>query len=158
MARKKAASGKPQTPQVLSRLRGNMKRLQRDAEALLDRTRRQATDLISRDQRRAVDRLFSQAQRLRGDLEKRAQRASKDVESRAERFLSTLEKEAGKRLGPLLRRLDLPSRQEVNNLSRRLGQLERRLRSGGRSAPAPTAVPAQPSVAQSAPAPASSLE
>ncbi len=129
MAKKKAASShKPQTAQVLSRLQGNIKRLQRDAESLMSRTRKQATSLISRDQKRALDRLFGQAQRLRTDLEKRAQRASKDVESRAERFLSTLEKEASKRLGPLLRRLDVPSRQEVHTLSRRIGQLERRLR------------------------------
>jgi polyhydroxyalkanoate synthesis regulator phasin len=130
MAKKRASNskGKVPTTQVLSRLQRNMKKLQRDAEFLLTRTRRQATQLISRDQRRALDRLFGQAQRLRTDLEKRAQRASKDVESRAERFLSTLEKEAAKRMGPLLRRLDLPTRQEVHTLSRRIGQLERRLR------------------------------
>jgi molecular chaperone GrpE (heat shock protein) len=128
MAKKKAASSKSQTSQVLSRLQTNMKRLQRDAESVLGRTRKQVSHLISRDQKRALDRLLSQAQRLRTDLEKRAQRASKDVESRAERFLATLEKEAAKRLGPLLKRLDLPSRQEIVNLSRRIGQLERRLK------------------------------
>jgi polyhydroxyalkanoate synthesis regulator phasin len=128
--KKKASAGKSQTGQVLSRLQDNVKRLQREAEDLLGRTRKQASQLISRDQKRALDRLFSQTQRLRTDLEKRAQRASKDVESRAERFLSTLEKEAAKRLGPLLRRLDLPSRQEVHSLSRRIGQLERRMRPG----------------------------
>ena len=133
MPKRRAVRSKPQTSRVLSRLQDNMKRLQRDAEALLSRTRKQATSLISRDQKRALDRLFSQAQRLRTDLEKRAQRASKDVESRAERFLSTLEKEAAKRLGPLLRRLDVPSRQEVQGLSRRIGQLERRVRPGRKS-------------------------
>ncbi len=127
MAKKKAARTKSQTGQVLSRLQANMKRLQRDAESLLGRTRKQASHLISRDQKRALDRLLSQTQRLRTDLEKRAQRASKDVESRAERFLATLEKEAAKRLGPLLKRLDLPSRQEIHSLSRRIGQLERRM-------------------------------
>jgi F0F1-type ATP synthase membrane subunit b/b' len=135
MAKKKTASSTSQTNQVLGRLQNNLKTLQRDAENLLGRTRKQASQLISRDQKRALDRLFSQAQRLRADLEKRAQRASKDVESRAERFLSTLEKEAGKRIEPLLRRLDLPSRQEIHNLSRRIGQLERRLRSTRSSAP-----------------------
>jgi polyhydroxyalkanoate synthesis regulator phasin len=128
MPKRRAVSSKAQTNQVLSRLQNNMKKLQRDAEGLLARTRKQASSLISRDQKRALDRLFGQAQRLRADLEKRAQRASKDVESRADRFLSTLEKEAAKRLGPLLRRLDVPSRQEVHSLSRRIGQLERRVR------------------------------
>jgi len=144
MPKKKAAvSRRTGTGQVLTRLQGNMKRLQRDTESLIGRARKQASTLISRDQKRAVDRLFNQAQRLRGDLEKRAQRASKDVESRAERFLSTLEKEAAKRLGPLLRRLDLPSRAEVHSLSRRIGQLERRMRPA-RKAPRPRPAPAAP--------------
>ena len=141
MAKKKAATSKSPTSQVLSRLQGNMKRLQRDAESLLGRTRKQANHLISRDQKRALDRLFSQAQRLRTDLERRAQRASKDVESRAERFLATLEKEAAKRLGPLLKRLDLPSRQEIHNLSRRIGQLERRVRPSRAAHPASVQAP-----------------
>jgi polyhydroxyalkanoate synthesis regulator phasin len=152
MPKRRAVRSKAQTSRVLSRLQDNMKRLQRDAEALLSRTRKQATSLISRDQKRALDRLFSQAQRLRTDLEKRAQRASKDVESRAERFLSTLEKEAAKRLGPLLRRLDVPSRQEVQGLSRRIGQLERRVRPGRKSvAEAPLAPRPSASAAETPP-------
>lgn len=128
MAKSKRAHNAPPANEVIGRLQRSMKDLQRDAQDLLGRTRKQATSLISRDQRRALDRLFSQAQRLRSDLERRAQRASKDVESRAERFLSTLEKEAAKRLTPLLKRLDLPSRQEIHSLSRRIGQLERRMK------------------------------
>lgn len=152
MPKRRAVRSKARTSRVLSRLQDNMKRLQRDAEALLSRTRKQATSLITRDQKRALDRLFSQAQRLRTDLEKRAQRASKDVESRAERFLSTLEKEAAKRLGPLLRRLDVPSRQEVQGLSRRIGQLERRVRPGRKSvAEAPLAPRPSASVAETPP-------
>lgn len=130
MAKRKANSRKPPTNQVLTRLQDNMKRLQHEAEDLLQRTQKEATSLISRDQRRALDRLFSQAQRLRTDLEKRAQRASKDVESRAERLLSTLEKEAGRRMGPLLKRLDLPSRNEIRALTRRVARLERLLTGG----------------------------
>ena len=157
MPKKRAATKKAQASQVLSRLQDNMKKLQRDAETLLTRTRKQATGLITRDQKRALDRLFNQAQRLRTDLEKRAQRASKDVESRAERFLSTLEKEAAKRLGPLLRRLDVPSRQEVHSLSRRIGQLERRVRPGRKAATeAPT--PARSSAPIVEPPPTSSFE
>jgi len=126
--------GKSEASHLLSRLQVNMRHLQRDTESLLERTRKRATNIITRDQKRALDRLFSQAQRLRTDLEKRAERASKDVESRAERFLLTLEKEASKRLGPLLRRLDLPSRHELLNLSRRIGHLERRIKSRRKSA------------------------
>jgi polyhydroxyalkanoate synthesis regulator phasin len=157
MPKRRAVRGKAQTNQVLSRLQDNMKKLQRDAENLLARTRKQATNLISRDQKRALDRLFSQAQRLRTDLEKRAQRASKDVESRAARFLSTLEKEAAKRMGPLLRRLDVPSRQEVHVLSRRIGQLERRVRPSRKPA-AEAPVPPRPSPSSAETPPTSSVE
>jgi polyhydroxyalkanoate synthesis regulator phasin len=129
MAKKQTSSGGAATSQVLARFQENIRQLQRDAESVLGRTRRQTSELITRDQKRAVGRLFKEAQRLRGDLETRAHRASKDVESRAEQFLGALEKEATKRLVPLLRRLDLPSRHEVNTLARRIGQLERRLRS-----------------------------
>ncbi len=155
MPKKRPAANRAQASQVLSRLQDNMKRLQRDAETLMTRTRKQATSLITRDQKRALDRLFSQAQRLRTDLEKRAQRASKDVESRAERFLSTLEKEAAKRLGPLLRRLDVPSRQEVHSLSRRIGQLERRVRPSRKAASESSPRPTAPAVE---PPPTSSIE
>lgn len=128
MAARKPDTPNPQTNEVLARLQESMAQLQHDADLLMQRTQKQAVALISRDQRKAVERLFRQAQRLRADLEKRAQRASRDVESRAERFLSTLEKETTKRLAPVLKRLDLPSRKELMALSRRVAQLERRVK------------------------------
>jgi poly(hydroxyalkanoate) granule associated protein phasin len=127
MAKKKRGR-KSEASQVVTRLQSNMKRLQREAEGLLGRTRKQATQLISRDQRRALDRIFSRARKLRTDLEKRAERASRAVESRAERFLSSLEKETARRLAPLVERLDLPSRREIEALSRRIGHLEKQMR------------------------------
>jgi ElaB/YqjD/DUF883 family membrane-anchored ribosome-binding protein len=137
MAKKTTANIDPQTAAVVSRLHDNMTQLQRDADSLLRRTQQQAVELISRDQRKALERLFKQAQRLRGDLEKRAQRASKDVESRAERFLLTLEKETYKRLGPVLKRFDVPTRDEVRGLSRRVAQLERKLEGAAKAPEAP---------------------
>jgi inorganic triphosphatase YgiF len=144
MAKKKPARSKMQTSQVLARLQSNMKNLQRDAEALLSRTRKKAEQLISRDQKRAVERLLDQAKRLRVDFEKRARQASKQVESRAQRLVTTAEKEASKRLEPLLKRLDLPTRAELQGLSRRIAQLEKRARAPRQApnvpaAPAPTA-------------------
>lgn len=144
MAKKSSSGSTLEAGRLLSRLQDNMRQLQRDTESILKRTRQRATHLITRDQKRALDRLFSQAQRLRTDLEKRAERASKDVEARAERFLLTLEKEAAKRLRPMLRRLDLPSRHELLNLSRRIGQLERRVRSSRTSATAHRSPSSQP--------------
>ena len=127
MARKKIELQPSEPIEVLVRLQDSMNKLQRDTDALVKRTQKQATDFITRDQRKAVDRLFKQALRLRSDLEKRALRASKDIESRAERFLSTLEKETAKRLAPVLKRLDLPTREEVQTLTQRVSDLERAL-------------------------------
>ena len=127
MAAKKTAK-KGQTTKVLGRLQSNMKRLQRDAEAMLGRTRKQATQLIGRDQRRALDRLLKQARQLRSDMEKRAERAARAIESRGERWRRGLEKEARERLGAVLERLNMPSRQELSSLGRRISRLEQQLR------------------------------
>ncbi len=57
MPMKKKTGTTPRTSQVFSRLQENMRRLQRDAQNLMNRTRKQAASLITRDQRRALDRL-----------------------------------------------------------------------------------------------------
>jgi len=90
-----------------------------------------------------LERLLRQAQRLRTDLEKRAQRASRDVEMRTERFLATLETEASKRLRPILRRLNVPSREEVRTLSRRIAELERRMKARPKATAKRTPPPAR---------------
>jgi polyhydroxyalkanoate synthesis regulator phasin len=147
MAKKKAGKREAHGGDILSRLQGNMKRLQRDAEDLLSRSRKQAARLISRDQKRALERIVNQAKRLRSDLEKRAKQASRQIEAQSERLLVTIERETAKRLTPLLKRLDLPSRQEVQGLSRRLAQLEKRVRSSR-----PTSAKAALSPTEAAPA------
>jgi DNA anti-recombination protein RmuC len=142
MATKKAKSAKKGSGHALTSLQDRMARLQKDAEALLRRTQKQAASLIGKDQRKALDRLLGQATRLRDDLERRAERAAKDLEARAERVRLTLEKEVSKRMEPILRRLDLPSRKEIQALARRVSHLEQ------------AAAPRKPSVARTATAPA----
>ena len=137
MAKAKAGKSpkKLQTRRTLQQLRANMRRLQHDAESVLGRTQQRAVQLLSRDQKRAIDQLLAQARRLRADLEKRARRVTREVEARTERFVSTVEKQATKQLQAFLTRLDLPSRHELDELSRRIGQIEKRTR--GRRATAP---------------------
>lgn len=64
---------------------------------------------------------------------------SKDLESRSRGLLSTLEKKAEKRLEPIVRRLVGPSRQEVQNLSRRVHHLEQLMKQLTHEAPTPPA-------------------
>lgn len=128
MAKKGGVIPKQPTSAVLSRLQESTKSLQKDASALLKRTRKQAAPIVSKEQQRAIDRVLKQAQTLRTDLETRARRLSRDVEAQADRLLSSIETEATKRLRPLLQRLDLPSRQDLRNLTKRVAQLEKKLR------------------------------
>jgi len=150
MAKKKTAPRKAKAAPVLSRLEGNLKKLQRDAEAMFNRTRKQAVQLLSRDQKRALDRVVGEVRRLRTDFDKRVQRASKDVEARAKDFFATLEKQAERRLEPVVKRLVGPSRQEIQSLSRRVRHLEERLQEHTHTAP-PAAPP--PAPAEVAPSP-----
>jgi polyhydroxyalkanoate synthesis regulator phasin len=146
MAKKKAVRRKVQkkTP-VLSRIQGGVKKMQRDAEALLGRARKEAVRL-SHEQKRTLDRVVGQARRLRADFEKSVKRTSKDLESRSKRLLATLEKDIEKRLEPVVSRLVGPSRQEVQSLSRRVRELEQRVNqhSHAETPAAPTPAPSPP--------------
>jgi len=122
-ATRRKAQSKVQSSSILSRLQGGVKKMQRDAEALFSRARKEAARL-SHEQKRALDRVVSEAKRLRSDFQKTAKRTSKDLESRSKRLLATLEKEVEKRIEPVVSRLVGPSRQEVQNLSRRMRELE----------------------------------
>jgi len=133
--RTKAAS----SIQPLGRLQAAMRNLQRDADKLLKQTRKQARTLIRRDGEEALDRVLGRAQRLRKDLEKRTRRASRDLEARAEKFRSALEKEVSRRLSSVLQRLELPSRSEIQRLSRRIGDVEKKLRARPAARPAKAA-------------------
>jgi hypothetical protein len=66
---------------------------------------------------------------VRTDSQTLSARIVKRVELRTGSFLAALEKETHRRLKPLLRRLPLVSRREVQRLSLRIDRLERRLRS-----------------------------
>ena len=71
--------------------------------------------------------LLAQAKKLRGDLQKRAERAVKDLEERGQRIVALIEKQAGKGVEPIVRSLNLTTRDEVEKLKKRLTKLEKRL-------------------------------
>ena len=143
MAKKKAVRKKAESGTVLSRLQSGLKKMQRDAEALLGRARKEAQRL-SGDQKRALNRVVSEAKRFRGDAQKIAKRTAKDLEARSKRLLSTLEKDVEKRIEPVVNRLVGPSRQEVQDLTRRVHQLEQSLQQHSHTATAPPPPPPPP--------------
>ena len=117
MATKTAAF--PRLAQVQESLKG----LQSEGEKLLARVRKEAGKLVSKDQRKAIDSLFAQAKALRTDLQKRTEKALKTIEARAEKVYAQVES----RVEPLVRRLSLPTRHEVQQLAKRLGSLEKKV-------------------------------
>jgi ATP-dependent Clp protease ATP-binding subunit ClpA len=147
MAKKKTARDKAKPNLILSNLQRHIKRLQRDAEAVLSKTRKE-TARLGQDQKRALQRVVTEVKRLRGDFGKAVKQTSKDLESQSKRFMSSLQKEATTRLDPLLKQLvgrDAGVREEIQILSRRVQELEQ-LVTGHSHTETPAAVPKQPSL------------
>ncbi len=128
MATKKAARTAASSAQILESLQQNLRRLQEDADATLSRTRRRRAPRVGAEGQRTVERLVGEAHRVRLDLQARAVRTSKSLEVRAERLVGAVEREARRRLAPLLKQLNLPTREEVDGLTKRLAELERKIR------------------------------
>ncbi len=112
------------TIEPLLRLRDGMRTLQREADKLLQRVPEQqgsepATNRPIRRTRSGI--------KLRGRLTQRARRATAVIEGQREDLLARFERQLAERLDGLLQRLDLPSRRDIERLSRRVSKLEERL-------------------------------
>jgi polyhydroxyalkanoate synthesis regulator phasin len=111
----------------LEQVQGTLKRVQAEGERVVGRIRKDASELLSSNRQKAVQDLLKQAQKLRGDLQKRAERAVKDLEKQGQRIVALIEKQAEKGVEPIVRGLNLPTRDEVETLKKRMAQLEKRL-------------------------------
>jgi len=111
----------------LGQVQDALRNLQSEGEKLVSRFRKEAGKLISKDQRTAIDNLLSQARSIRNDIQKRSEKALKTLESRAEKLYAQIETQAKKRLDPLVRRLSLPTKHEVELLAKRLSSLEKKV-------------------------------
>jgi hypothetical protein len=69
----------------------------------------------------------SQAQAIRIDIQKRTDKALKMIESRAEKVYARVESEAKKRIDPLVRRLTVATRHDIELLAKRLTALEKKI-------------------------------
>jgi len=111
----------------LEQVQVTLKRVQAEGERVVGRIRKDAGELLSKNRQKAVQDLLAQAQKLRGDLQKRAERAVKDLEERGQRIVAVIEKQAEKGVEPIIRGLNLPTRDEMDKLKKRMAQLEKRL-------------------------------
>jgi poly(hydroxyalkanoate) granule-associated protein len=111
----------------LAQVQDSIRNLQSEGEKLLTRIRKEAGKLVSKDQRKAIDNLISQAKAIRNDIQKRSEKAIKMLESRAEKLYAQIEAQTKKRIDPLVRRLSLPTKHEVEQLAKRLSSLEKKV-------------------------------
>jgi poly(hydroxyalkanoate) granule-associated protein len=111
----------------LTRMQSTLRRVQSEGERMVGRIRKDAGDLIGKDRRKAVQELITQAQKIRGDIQKRAERAVKDLEERGQKILTAIEKQAEKSVEPIVRGLNLPTRDEVEKLKKKIAQIEKRI-------------------------------
>jgi polyhydroxyalkanoate synthesis regulator phasin len=110
-----------------SQVRETVETLQKDGGKVLSRIRREAATIVSQDPRRNLEVLVDRAKTLRKDLRKRADRAVQQVESRGQKLIKRIEKGAESGLDPVLRRLKIASRTELESLRKRVHGLEQRI-------------------------------
>src|SRR5882724_11825809 len=98
---------------TLKDVRASVKRMQTEGEKLVTRLRRDARAFATRSRRETVSSLVSDARRLQADLRKRAERA---IEERVTGVVETV-----------VKTLNVATHRELENLRKRVADLERRL-------------------------------
>ena len=111
----------------LKELRESMKRMQNEGERLVGRIRRDAGALAARGRREAVAGLLSDAQRIQRDLRLRAEATVRVLEARRARITASLEAQASRLVERVVKRLNVLTQDEGEELRQRLTDLERRL-------------------------------
>ncbi len=105
----------------------SIRSIQAEAQKLVDRARKEANGLIGKNRRKTLDQLVAKAKSTRTDLQKRTKKVIKDLGNRASTVASRIETEATKRIEPLAHLLTLSSRRDVQQLSKRLASLEKKV-------------------------------
>ena len=111
----------------LRQVRASMKRMQSEGERLVTRIRRDARAIAVGSRTEAMTGILSDARRLQADLRKRAERAIEDLEARRTRLIASFEEQSGRIIEAVLKRLNLATKEDVQEMSRRLAAVERRL-------------------------------
>ena len=123
-----ARATRKQTPGLLRGLPKQVDRVQADIEKTLRRTWKRTLSALPTRTQKAVKNLTRQVEKQAADLERRRKRAIKTAETRRKRLIAEVEARATKTGKSVVERLDLVSRNDLDRLSRRIAQLERRVR------------------------------
>lgn len=97
------------------------------ATEIWEQARKQVDRYLPEGSAKQLGQLRTRVQRTARDLEKARDRALKDTRSRFESVLSGLEKTAAGVMKPIVDRLDIASKSDVDRLRRRIADLEKRL-------------------------------
>lgn len=112
---------------------------QADVERLVGRVRQGVRDSWSdftTRPRKAVDDVVKEARRFRSDLQKRAEQVVRRAQQRSSRVMDSIEGRFTSTFGPVTKRFDVASQRDVDALSRRVADLEKRVDNLGKSAKA----------------------
>jgi hypothetical protein len=95
-------------------------------EKLVNKTWKQALELLPAGPRKRVKTAAARVEKRATDLQKRGERVLKNARRQGENLVSRVETRAVEAMKPIVRRLDIASRNDIERLSRRVAQLERR--------------------------------
>ena len=112
---------------TLKDVRASVKRMQTEGEKLVTRLQRDARAFATRNRRETVSSLLSDARRLQADLRKRAEKAIEELDAQRARFLTTLEGRVTGVVETVVKTLNVATHRELENLRKRVADLERRL-------------------------------
>ncbi|HVN83978.1 MAG TPA: hypothetical protein VMW17_03940 [Candidatus Binatia bacterium] len=111
---------------LMAQLPKRMAAARRDVEKVTRQALERAIELLPPAPRKQVKELRHRLERAGTELQHQMKRTRHDVEKRGERLVANVTERAEKALAPLVRRLDVPSRAEVDRLRKRITALEKR--------------------------------
>jgi len=112
----------------LDDVRASVRRLRRRGKRLVGQLRHDARQLVERSGRPVVDQVLAlvDVRKLRADVQERAEQAVKDLDARRVRLMAAFQTHLERLTEPVVNELRVAARQ-VEQLKRRIGEVERRL-------------------------------
>ena len=112
----------------LDDVRASVRRLRRRGKRLVGQLRHDARQLVERSGKPVVEQVLALVDvgNLRANVQEQAERAVKELDARRARLLAALQGQLERLTEPVVKELRTASRQ-VEELKRRVGQVERRL-------------------------------
>jgi hypothetical protein len=115
-----------QLRQVRTQTEKQLRQARTRTEKLATKTWKQALDLLPTGPRKRVKSTVANVEKTAADLQKRSERALKNARKQGEKLVNRIESAAVEAVKPIVSRLDIASRNDVERLSRRVAQIERR--------------------------------